>query len=95
MQSSDIHIGKKTAVGVVIELPNANLVMVHGTRGFVMCGYLNMAAAEKLKDAAALVTGVKTVDDLLAAKVVCVTKSAARMGVKPGMTGKAALAKFC
>lgn len=82
------------AMGYEIELYNTNLVLVNAPRGFVMCGYLNMAAAEKIGDIAALVRGVKTVDELFAAKVEEVSTAAAKIGVKIGMTGKEALEKM-
>ena len=82
------------AMGYEIELYNTNLVLVNAPRGFVMCGYLNMAAAEKMGDIATLVRGVKTVDELFAAKVEEVSTAAAKIGVKVGMTGKEALEKM-
>ena len=94
MKSVDIQINGKTATGAEIPLPKAPLVVASGKDGFVMCGYLNLAVADKMGVAAAMVRGVSTVDDLLAAKVEGFTQAAALKGVTAGMSGKDALAKF-
>jgi uncharacterized protein YunC (DUF1805 family) len=59
-----------------------------------MCGYLNIESADKLGVAAAMVRGVKTIDDLLAAKVQDVSKAAVARGVKTGTAGRDALARL-
>lgn len=95
MKTVDIKLGDKTAVGIEIPLNNAVLVMAIGKKGFVMCGYLNIEAAEKTGDAACIVKGIKNVDNLLKEKVIALTKQAKKLGVKPGMSGKRALEKLC
>ena len=47
--------------------------------------------ANKVGDVCAIVTGVKTNDDMLSAKVIAVSDEAAKLGVKQGMTGMDAL----
>ncbi|OGS39290.1 MAG: hypothetical protein A2551_06945 [Elusimicrobia bacterium RIFOXYD2_FULL_34_30] len=94
MEKIDIKIGDKTAVGYEIQMQNAMLVLVKAEKGFVMCGYLDIKTAEKLGDAACIVRGVQTVDDLLNAKIVGMTTKAEKFGVKLGITGKEALEKF-
>jgi len=87
-----IKIDDKTAVGVKVDLPESPpLLLVIGERGFVMCGFLNMDAAEKLNVTAAMVSGVKNFDDVLEAEVKAVTSKAQKKGIRPGMTGKEAL----
>lgn len=81
----------ESATGIKIELQNANLVLIKGEKGFIMCGYLNIDAAEKMGDAACVVTGVKTVEDALNAKIVKATSKAKALGVREGMTGREAL----
>lgn len=90
----EIKAGANTANGYVINLPNANLVIAVAAKGYVICGYLNMETAEKLGDCAAVVTGVKTVEELLAKNVVKTSSTAERIGIHPGMTGMAALEKM-
>lgn len=94
MKSVDLVIDGKKATGIEISLPRAPLVLAHAPDGFVMCGYLNVEAANKLGVAAAMVRGVSTVNDLLAAKVVGVSQAAAGKGVEIGMTGRDALTRF-
>ena len=87
----EMMIQGKKMTGVEIALPGSPLVLVHATGGFVMCGYLNIEAADKLGAAAALVRGVKTIDDLLKAPVQAVSKAAQEKGVQVSMTGEKAL----
>jgi uncharacterized protein YunC (DUF1805 family) len=94
MKNIDFDIDGKKVTGVEVPLPKAPLVVAYGKDGFVMCGYLNTDAADRMNVAAAMVRGVKTVDDLLAAKVESISKAAGQKGVALGMTGKDALAKF-
>lgn len=94
MKNTDFELDGKTVSGLEVSLPKANLVVAYGKDGFVMCGYLNVEVAEKLGVAAAMVRGVSTVQDLLAAKVQACTKAASDKGVAPGMTGREALSKL-
>jgi len=87
-----LRIDSKTAVGVKVDLPESPpLLVVIGETGFLMCGFLNMDAAEKLNVAAAMVSGVKNFDDVLKAEVKAATSKAQKKGIKLGMTGKVAL----
>ena len=89
---NSLKIDDKIAVGVKVDLPDSPpLLLVIGETGFVMCGFLNMDAAEKLNVAAAMVSGVKNFDDVLEAKVKAVTPKAQKKGIRPAMTGKEAL----
>ena len=89
-----VKIKDTVITGVEIPFSKAPLVLAKTDRGFVMCGYLNIEAAEKLGQAAAMVTGVKTVEDLLAAKIVKITSAAEENGVAVGMSGREALEKM-
>ena len=71
--------------GVLSPLPNLPpLILIKGDKGFVMCGYLNLEVAEKLGSAAAIVSGVKSFDDVLNAEIKTATNKAKDMGVEPG-----------
>lgn len=94
MKRFDVKLKNGTAEGYEIQFPKANLVMVLTKKGFVMCGYLNIATADKLGDVAAVVRGVKTVEELLIAKVQEVSEAAKKIGVEFGMTGESALEKM-
>ncbi|MFH1540913.1 MAG: DUF1805 domain-containing protein [Elusimicrobiota bacterium] len=94
MKTMEIKIGDETATGVEIPLNNAVLVMAVGKKGFIMCGYLNIDAAEKMGDCACVVKGVKNIDELLVGKIITITSGAEKIGIKLGITGKEALAKL-
>lgn len=85
-----IELEMGTALGVGVELYTAPLLLIKGKKGFLMCGYLNIKAAEKLGDAAARVTGVGTFEEMLKAEVVEVTEKARGLGIKEGITGREA-----
>jgi uncharacterized protein YunC (DUF1805 family) len=87
-----LKIADKTATGLRVELPDSPpLVAIIGNSGFVMCGFLNIYAAEKLNVAAATVSGVKTFEDVLKAEIKASTSKAKAKGIKPGMKGEEAL----
>ncbi len=87
-----LSIGDKTATGLRVDLPDSPpLVIIVGRTGFVMCGFLNVEAAEKLNVTAAMVSGVKCFDDLFKAQVKAVTSKAEGKGIKVGMKGKDAI----
>ena len=77
-----------------IQLNPAPLVLVNAPQGFVMCGFLDIAAAEKLQAAACVVTGIKNPAELLAKPVVRLTPQAAALGIAVGMSGREALEKM-
>ena len=87
-----LKIDDKVAVGLRADLPDSPpLLLIIGRTGFVMCGFLNMDAAEKLNVTAAMVSGVNTFDDILKADVRAVTSKAQVKGVRVGMKGKDAV----
>lgn len=59
--------------------------------GYVGCGLFNMATADLLNEVAAVVRGVSTPEEILASKVIEVTKAAASIGVQVGMSGAEAI----
>ncbi len=92
IHTTPLRINDKTATGLKVDLPDSPpLVMIIGQTGFIMCGFLNMEAAEKLNVTAATVSGVKNFDDVLEAEVKAVTSKAERKGIKVGMKGKDAV----
>lgn len=94
MHIRKIQINNKTAQGIKIKLPNANLVIVAARKGYIMCGYLDTRASEKFRDCAAVVKGVKSVNDVLSKKISKVTTGARKLGIRVGMKGSEALKKM-
>ncbi|MFH1282664.1 MAG: DUF1805 domain-containing protein [bacterium] len=80
--------------GFEIEMPHAPLILVKAKNGYVMCGYLDITAAEKLGDCAAIVRGVKSIKELIKKEVTDVTPAAKLKNVKIGITGLQALIKM-
>ena len=70
------------------------LLVISGSKGCLSCGYLSMTSFERNGDAAAIVRGVDTYDDMLVAKVQEVSNLVRELGVEPGMSGQQALELF-
>ena len=68
-----------------------NILLIKAAGGFLGCGYFDVAVANRVGDALAIVTGVKTIDEMLAATVVRVSDRAREAGVKEGVPGREAL----
>ena len=88
-----VDVGEGKALGIRVELPGSPpLLLIVAERGFVMCGFLNVDAAERLGVAAVMVSGVRTFEDVLEAEVRAATSKAKALGVREGMKGREALA---
>ena len=87
-----IKLDGKNCLGLRTDLPESPpLLLIIGEKGFVMCGFLNIESAEKLSVAAAVVSGVKTFEDVLNGQAKAVTSKAKNLGVEVGMIGADAL----
>ena len=85
----------KSFQGVKSTLPNLPpLILIKGENGFVMCGYLNLEVAEKLGATAAIVSGVKTFEDVLNAEIKAATSKAKKLGVEPGRKVRDVISKL-
>lgn len=92
---TSVKVYDRAGLGVRVELPDSPpLLLVVAERGFVMCGFLNVNAAEQLGVAAAVVSGVKSFEDVLNAQVKAVTSKAKLLGVNVGMKGVDALKRM-
>jgi uncharacterized protein YunC (DUF1805 family) len=88
MKTQTISLEKGEATGHYIDLGKSPLIIIQAKKGYVMCGYLNMNAANKIGDIAGKVTGVKTFDDMLNANVIEVSENAKLAGLKQGINVK-------
>lgn len=87
-----VKVDGKTCLGLRVDLSDSPpLLLMIAEKGFVMCGFLNVEAAERLGVAAAVVSGVKTFEDVLNAQVKAVTSKARGFGVEVGVKGAEAL----
>jgi uncharacterized protein YunC (DUF1805 family) len=70
------------------------LLIIKGAKGFLACGYINVETCNKTGEACGIVTGVHTHDQMLNAEIKAVSAAAERLGVRIGMKGEEALARF-
>ena len=94
MQVRDIKIGKKVATGIEIPLPDSPLATATDKRGYLMCGLLDLSAAEEFEAACAVVRGARTISELLEGEIWGASAKAQQLGIKAGMTGLQALKKL-
>ncbi len=79
-----IRVGKKYIEALCLNLQSKNLILIKGRRGYIMCGYLNMKAAQKFQDAAVKIAGISSIEEALTASVHSCTASARRLGIAKG-----------
>jgi uncharacterized protein YunC (DUF1805 family) len=91
MITKEVKIGDDVFTGYVIELFKAPLILVKAKSGYIMCGLLDIRTAEKLGDAAAVVRGVNSVEEILQKQTSDVSPKGLEKGVTSGMTGLQAL----
>ena len=73
------------------EIGNLPLIVVRAKTGYVACSYIDKETAEKIGDVAAFVSGVKSMDDFMRAKIRQTTSWAEDLGIREGMSVKKAL----
>lgn len=84
-----IEVDGKSFQGLKVELEDLPpLLLIKGEKGFVMCGYLNIDVAERLGAAAAIVSGVKSFEDVLNAEIKVATSKGSSLGLRPGKVVK-------
>ena len=88
LQHKKIKIEKKTVEAILFNLTGKSLIVIKGSRGYVMCGYLNLRAAEKFRDVAVKITGVATINEALRATVASCTSQARKLGIHKGQRVK-------
>ena len=89
-----INLERHILEGYAIPTANTSILLIKAEHGFLGCGYFSLATAEKVGDAAVIVSGVKNFEEMLAAKVKGFSPAAAGRGVTAEMTGKEALLKL-
>jgi len=82
--TKEIAVGKKTIICLSLNLLSKNLIVLRGSNGYVMCGYLDLTIAEKFQDAAVRVTGVSSIEEALEARVDSCTGLAEKLGIHKG-----------
>ena len=77
-----IKVGKKNIETYLIKLSDKNLIILKGSQGYIMCGYLNLSVANKFREVAVKVTGVSSIEDILKTKVHSVSYEAKKLGLR-------------
>ncbi|MBN3522957.1 YunC family protein [Paenibacillus apiarius] len=87
-----------TVLGVEVELPKTTLLAITTSKGYIMCGALDVGLLNaKLKDRgiiAGRAVGVRTLEQLMDAPLESVTHEAEGLGILPGMKGSDALLRM-
>jgi uncharacterized protein YunC (DUF1805 family) len=83
-----LHTRRGAIEAVCVTLQSKNFIVLRGAKGYVMCGYLNMDAANKFNDVAVKITGVASIEDALKTTAAEVSIAAAAMGIKVGQPVK-------
>lgn len=91
IQIENLSVDGEIYTGVKIDTKPAPIVVINGKKGFLMCGYLNMEAADKTGALAVSISGINTFDDLLDKDVMKISIKARESGVKEGMKGREVL----
>lgn len=79
-----LHTRHGAIEAICITLQSKNFLVLRGTKGYVMCGYLNMDAANKFNDVAIKITGISSLEEALKAVAVEVSVAAQAAGIKIG-----------
>jgi uncharacterized protein YunC (DUF1805 family) len=91
----NVKVDGNSFLSMKADIPDAPpLLLVIGKKGFVMCGYLNLDAAERLGTTAAVVSGVNSFDDVLNAQIKGATKKAISLGLEPGKVVRTVIGKL-
>jgi uncharacterized protein YunC (DUF1805 family) len=90
-----ISVDDHAFIAVEVTLPKTNLLAITTSKGYVMCGALDVELLRtRLKSReilAARAVGVKTMEELLEAKVESCTQAAEDVGIQPGTPIREAL----
>ncbi|MEM0141076.1 MAG: DUF1805 domain-containing protein [Thermoplasmatales archaeon] len=91
IQIETISENGNTYTGIKIDSTPAPIVIITGRKGFLMCGYLDMQAADKLGSVAASASGINSIEDLLNKEITRVSIKGKEAGISVGMKGRDAL----
>ena len=86
-----VEIDNETFRGINLPTQHSAVLIIQGAKGFLSCGYLQIETANKLREVMAVVTRVRSYEDMMEAPVVKVSESAEAIGIEAGMKGRDAL----
>jgi uncharacterized protein YunC (DUF1805 family) len=94
MNVRELIINNTPIQGLELPLQHAVLIVAVAPKGYLMCGYLDVAVAEQKQDCAAVIRGVSRFEELLEGRVAACTSAAHQAGITVGMTGYEALVRM-
>lgn len=95
MRTLDFDLGEgKSVRAYKIDLQPAPLILICARSGWAACGWIDLAAAERFRVPLVQATGVKTIEELLEARVVNMTSFCRVHKIRKGMKVKTALEKL-
>tara|TARA_Y100000310_G_scaffold334862_1_gene415562 strand:- start:1152 stop:1436 length:285 start_codon:yes stop_codon:yes gene_type:complete len=89
-----VTINNQELEAIQINTQSSAILLIKAPKGFLGCSYFNIDTANKISEAVAIVTGVKTFDDMLNTTVIQASNKAKELNITEGMTGKEALEKM-
>ncbi|PKM49031.1 MAG: DUF1805 domain-containing protein [Firmicutes bacterium HGW-Firmicutes-7] len=92
----NIELKKGSVLGIEIDYPKTKFLSITVSNiGYVMCGILDVKILDALhlerRIIAAKIPGASNLMDLLSLQITEVTETAAKIGIKVGMTGEEAI----
>ena len=91
VEVEELKVKEKEFLGIKIELKGAPLLIIKGKRLIVGCAYLNLETLEKMGNAACMVSGVRSFEDVLKSEIKALSEKALELGIKLGMKAEDAL----
>ena len=82
LESKKIKVGKLSVQAVSMKLLDKSLIVIRGSKGYIMCGYLNLSVANKFGEVAIKITGVSSISDALKSKVCSASYRAKKLGIR-------------
>ncbi|MBO8179097.1 MAG: DUF1805 domain-containing protein [Archaeoglobus sp.] len=80
-----VNVDGKSLLGLRVELPNAPLLLLLHEKLVVGCGYISAEVMEKMGNAACIVKGVRSFQEMLDAEIAEITSKTEELGLKKGM----------
>lgn len=91
LKEKKIKVEKKFIQAYAIKLSAKYLILLKGSKGFVMCGYLDLVVADKFNDVAVKIIGVSSIKQALETQARSVSQAAQALGISPGQPIKEVL----
>jgi uncharacterized protein YunC (DUF1805 family) len=93
-----VKLSNRVVVGITVDMPKTRLICIQAGQGYIVCGLLDVDVVDELHPEREVIAGraygVRTVEELLNARLNAVTRKARELGIQEGMTGREALERM-